>query len=391
MSAAQAGDGRRVDGNFKRNIFIIIGVVVVVIGVIALLVAMAPTSGNKGPQTSLTKDIPLEKNPNDITEAQRRKVELVQGRESDEAFKRGETNMPEPLRNRPMDVAPAPGQGGPGASNYQSYVAVNTSNGSGGVGPNDAIRINGLTRQLAALETQAQGVTHVTPAGGDRGQQPQQGQPVPPAQPVQGQVQSVAPQQTMKPVAEGLSIHTAVLRSPIDTDVTSSYISAEIVSGPLKGAFLTGSFARAGSENATLEFRQMRTVDGRFYTADAIALDEQTSNNALSGNVDLKILQRYVYPMGLAVAQAFAAARAQVGNTVVGLSTGAGTGATGVTTPAPTTTQAANAGIAAGLNVLNQDVQRNLQRNSQPRFHLDSGTTIGILFRAPVAAASTAR
>ncbi len=134
--------------------------------------------------------------------------------------------------------------------------------------------------------------------------------------------------------------------------------------------------ARVIDESLEINFTQMRFGE-KTYAIDVIVLDQATTANAIAGNVDRRILQRYVLPITLATAQGFFAAKAAVGSVTVNVGTDAA-----VATPPPTSEQARAAGMAEGFRIAGQDVQRAAALPivvSAAR-----GTSVGLLFRSPV-------
>lgn len=159
----------------------------------------------------------------------------------------------------------------------------------------------------------------------------------------------------------------------------------EITSGPLKGALLQGRSTLYNSEYLNTKFTSMR-LNNKQYDIDAIALDEQTAEDALDGKIDHKILTRYVMPVLFAGLQAYAAARAETG-TYAAYPTTTTVGSTfvtnaGIATPAPNTTQAINAGIAQGLSIANQNISK--LASAPPDVSLPQNLAIGVMFTAPV-------
>ena len=122
----------------------------------------------------------------------------------------------------------------------------------------------------------------------------------------------------------------------------------------------------------------MMRLGNKGYKIDAIVLDEQTADAGVKGSVDRRILQRYVLPVALAAAQGYYQASSQTGSTILAVTTGTAASST----PAPTSEQAQNAGIAAGLGIASKEVQKSA---AEPiRSSVSRDMSIGILFRAAV-------
>ncbi|WP_321820929.1 MULTISPECIES: DotG/IcmE/VirB10 family protein [unclassified Burkholderia] len=160
---------------------------------------------------------------------------------------------------------------------------------------------------------------------------------------------------------------------------------AEITSGPFQGALLQGRSTIYNSDYLNTKFTSMR-FNGQQFEIEAIALDEKTAEDALDGKIDHKILTRYVMPVLFAGLQGFATAAANPGSYAAypSVSTGAGTLITnsGIATPPSSTSQAINAGIAAGLQIANQNISK--LANEPVDVSLPQGLNIGVMFTAPV-------
>ena len=102
---------------------------------------------------------------------------------------------------------------------------------------------------------------------------------------------------------------------------------------------------------------------------------------AIDGTVDRRVLQRYVMPIALAMAQGFYTAKAQTGSTITSIG-GAGGATAAISVPVPTTEQARSAGIAKGLEIAGQDVQK--QAQLPLLVTRERSYPIGVLFTAPV-------
>jgi hypothetical protein len=183
-------------------------------------------------------------------------------------------------------------------------------------------------------------------------------------------------------VAEAYKPFAAQLISPINTDVPG-IIRASILTGPLKGYVVAGK-AKRQDEYATVEFTMAR-FHGKNFKINAIAVDENTELDALSGEYNGKYTQRFLFPIVAAGVSAFATAKAQTGNQlVVSSPSSGGTSAGGfgaIQTPAPSTSQAEAAMLAAGA----QQAQTLLTANPpQPQVVVDMKSTFGIMFVDPV-------
>lgn len=171
-----------------------------------------------------------------------------------------------------------------------------------------------------------------------------------------------------------LTIHVGRLSSPIDTGATS-YATATISSGQFAGAFLKGTSVLNNGEGLRITFDTMRMADGRVVKINAVALDEQTSSDAINGNIDRHVLTKYVLPIAFATLQGGMNAIAQRSSELVssGLTTS-------VVVPEATNKQAGAAGLAAAGQVGQQIVQGMAQQPNTATVPVN--TTIGIMFLA---------
>lgn len=402
---------RRFDPSFKRNVMIIGGMFAVSALAIAALL-MFRASGTKQINTAAV-DVGRSggsiQSDGAMSPAMRDALKAKQEAEKRQAEQSGQgVYIPPETLNVPQAVKPAPARPvePPPATTGQVPVAAPLDQSAlEAARQRDAMRRAGLERQIGALLTaNATGamparVTFAAATG--QGSQPTQlaqataqsssavaARTV--AQPAQGAATGAAGGANgVAPLVEGLEIVAAETASPIDTYRTK-YASARIVSGKLKGAFLTGSVSQ--TEDGLLVSYNMMRHAGKTYQVDAVGLDEKTSTDALDASVDRRYLQRFVIPVVMATAAGYAQARAQTGSTIVDIGGGVTTGTTGsaqtsvagISTPAPTVEQARNAGINAGLGILQQEVAKAAAKPFQ--MTLPDGTPIGILFRTPVMA-----
>ncbi len=131
---------------------------------------------------------------------------------------------------------------------------------------------------------------------------------------VEGAVQSVdllPPSQVFK-IKAGDIIY-AVLSTEVNTDA-KSHVMASVVSGPLKGSKLLGSFDLSGEEGAALTFTTISvpTVSASS-TINAIAIDPETAETALASSVDHHYLLRYGSMFASSFLKGFAEAVASQG------------------------------------------------------------------------------
>lgn len=388
IQGGSSGGSAKLDGGFKRNILIIGGVLAGIIGIVFLMFAFTDNIKKKPEEkSSIQPGLSTPGGQGDLGPNMTQKVLSVQAREAEEAARLNKSYIPKDIvtavdqnsapqpgaQAAPLPPAQFPGQDtGPGASNYPRAQFMQQAEVD-----RENRRREGAARQLESLVARQQVSTVVQRFATSNANEQSGGQSGRSGATASGQSAGFgnqAPPQAL--LTDALEIYGAETLSPVDTDGTS-YVSARITSGKLNGAFLIGN-VRLANENVETTFTQMR-FNGKTYPIQAIALDQQTATNALEGNIDRKILQRYVMPVGLAVVQGFATAKAQVAQTSNAVS-GAGI-ITNV--PAPTTEQARNAGVAKGLDILGQRI--NQQANQPIAVTLNPYHAIGIMFMQPVA------
>ena len=153
-------------------------------------------------------------------------------------------------------------------------------------------------------------------------------------------------------------------------------VVAQIVSGPLAGSRILGSF-KTEEEYLVLSFNQV-VVDGISLDANAVALDPATTGVGMVTDIDHKYFKRIILPAAAKFIEGMAGAIADTGNTVV---------ATGDTVIEQEdeldTREQVFKGVeeaAAGISeVLEEEADR-----TQVQIKVRAGTPIGILFVAPV-------
>lgn len=372
-----AAQPRRMDPAFKRNLYVVGGVVAVCL---TLVLAVAMSGGSKQQQlvadSQLTLGSGQVQRVESVTPDMAAKLERKQAEESEDARRRGQTYIPP---DNVGEVQPVAMNAGP--SNFAVGTAPVTTHGSGSTGESDLRRREGLQRQLEGLLRES-GVNsavrqRIQAESGPTGS-PQQAAPRSTA--VAGAAAALSPQPLRREVIGGLTIHAAELTSDIKIPSNASgFATGRITAGPAAGAFLTGT-AKVVDEALEITFNQMR-LNGRVYQVNARVLDETTAGAAIEGNVDRRLLQRYVFPVVLAAAQGFYTARAQTGSTVVVVGAGSTTG-TGIEEPPPSTEQARAAGIAAGMQIAGQEVQK--QAQAPIVVSRERGFPVGVLFNTAV-------
>lgn len=357
--------------------------------VVGGMMTMSLSGGTKGPTSSVdvtsvksSEGMSVERD-DQLSPSQLKAVQVTQQGEARAAEKRGDFYIPGDQVGRPVPVEPAASA----APTESAEMRALRASGTDGVVTNQSVvsqsdseivakRREGLQRQLAVL-LEGGGDANLAPQrvsfggvdGGERRADPG------------ATALTQEPQGAQPSVAEGVEIAgafeivAAESASPIDTYKTT-YASARIVAGPLRGALLFGT-AKAADDGLVVTYNNMR-LNGKAYSIDAWALDEATSTNALAADVDNRYFERMVLPILLAGVQGYNEKRSEQGSEVVVT----GSGSTAVSTPAASAKQARAAGVSKGLEIANQEVQR---VGAKPaRFTMSERVPLGIMFRKPV-------
>jgi hypothetical protein len=368
---------QEIDPNFLRNIKVIGAVVAVaLVAVVVVVFSLRSQSENLAAvNVTAAQSGPAQANNAQQTPAMQDMLKERQAMEANSAAEQGKTYIPKEAIGTVEPVAVPTQEVGPGPSAIQA-TAIPLQND-----PVDIQRREGLKRQLGVLFP-----TSVTTSGGSRQSiEPLKQEEVAASSGSSGARQSVAgsagasTNEAAKPVLiTALEIHAGEMANPINVGQgKTAFASARITAGKFEGAYLIGTSTLDDEEAIDTRFTSMR-FGNKSYKIDAIVLDEQTAAAGLRGEIDRRILQRYVLPMTLGVLEGYVSAKAQTGNTLV---IGAG-GTTQQSSPAPTETQAVNAGLAVGLKQAQTDIQKEAAkpiRGATPR-----GAPMGILFRADV-------
>ena len=391
---------RRLDPGFKRNMKII-GIAVGLMLVLLLLVMLrsgGSTKNQSQAQSQVVLGASAAQTADNLTPEMRKKLEAKHQDEAANAARENRSYVPP---DTPMQVVPVAPQAGPGESAFAQTGAPVHQYARGANSEEDTRRREGLNRMLTSLlgeESQSgSGVRQSVRANREDQQASGEAQL---RQSLGGNVASIGPNGVVvggaqgqaaagaaapaasggggaRQIIPGLEIVAGSLAGNLTVPANATvFASARVTSGPAAGGFMVGK-ARVVDEGLEITFDQLRLGD-KTYRVDAIALDEQTAAAAISGNVDRRVLQRYVMPVALAMAQGFANAKAQTGSTVVNVNTGTA----GVATPAPSTEQARAAGVSAGLQIASQEVSR--QAQAPIVVSREANYPIGVLFRAPV-------
>ncbi len=172
------------------------------------------------------------------------------------------------------------------------------------------------------------------------------------------------------------TIEYAQLITEANSDVPGPVL-AQIMSGPLVGARVLGSF-KVEEEYLVLTFNTI-VIDGVSYSADIIALDPATTNPGLVTDIDQRYFRRVILPAAAAFVEGMGAAIAESGSTSVSVS-----GDTVVESEEPLDTRQE---IFKGVEEASSKISEILDKDGskvKPMVKVHAGTAIGVLFLQPV-------
>ena len=402
---------RKFDKGFTRNIKVI-GIVVGAALLLFLLAAgrfLFGGNDNSHLTASVSSGANLQAQSSDNTSPKLQEMHLERQREEAlAAARRGESyippdvvngtmqpipeadpNQPQPMPT-PMPVQSQPVMIAPAGMQTQEQVDRHNMRVEAEVARN-ALRQAGLARQMEALITSGN-ITNVrqilvaeNEGGNGSGADPN-------AYGTGAEQERLQTQQTM--LFPGLKVAPGQMENVIRVDEGSTgYASARITAGPLAGAFLIGSARVVNADSLDITFTRM-SLNDEMYTINAKVLDDNTANQAIRGNVDHRVMSRYVMPILMAATQGYYQAKSETGTTIVNLGTAAAVdgitdpiagstlGMAGVHQPSPTTEQARSAGISKGLEIAQDRVDN--ASNRPINVSQERGFPVGIMFMEPV-------
>ncbi|PZQ49132.1 MAG: type IV secretion protein DotG [Micavibrio aeruginosavorus] len=154
-------------------------------------------------------------------------------------------------------------------------------------------------------------------------------------------------------------------------------VLAQIVSGPLKGSRVLGSF-KSTDQYLTLEFSQL-VLDGISYPIQAIAIDPDTTMPGMITEIDHRYFKRVILPAAAAFVSGFADAVSESGTTSVYISDSSVT----QSTSDKDSKQEVASGISEAGDELSDIMDEEADR-TQPMLRVAAGTPMGVLFTQPV-------
>lgn len=363
---------RQFDKSFKRNIRIIGIAAVVCLGAIAFIVIGAQNKISAGEsrvaKTSITTPpVSVNSKPTEMTQADEARLGRVQGRESDAAKANKNTYIPQELPLKPETFKTPDAQtNGPG--NGYKYASGDQAQPAAGDPQREARIKQGLDLQLAAIiaRSEAPPTQSAAPYAVVAAQAPVS------SASAGGASGGAVPAEMQGELVKALTIAGARLVSPLDTAKTD-FISAEITSGPLAGAYLVGKGRMVGEEGVQIVYTRMKFGDVS-YAVNVTGLDNRTSSDAMAADVDRKLFSRYVMPVVFTTGQAYLAAVSRPAQTVVGSGF-----STTVVTPGASAREAVAAGLSAGMGKAAEAVGQ-----SKPSAFMPIDTSIALLFNDAV-------
>ncbi|MFK7838986.1 MAG: type IV secretion protein DotG [Bdellovibrionales bacterium] len=154
-------------------------------------------------------------------------------------------------------------------------------------------------------------------------------------------------------------------------------IMAQILTGPLKGGRLIGSF-EAQNEYLTLNFSTL-SLNDEVLTVDAIAIDPKTTLPGFVTEINNRYLQRILLPAAAAFITGFAEAVAESGRTSVTIE--------GETVSEDTEDASTEEEVASGITEAGEAISEIIDEEVdeiEPLIRVEVGTPLGILFVSSV-------
>lgn len=372
---AVGGKKRRVDPGFSRNMKILGAVLLLAMVGTAVIVmrsqdAIRASKESKVPVTAIEKGGAVRSGESEVTQPDIDRIVRVGQENAAQAAKSGQTFIPDNLPLASVPTMPDAGRGpGPG---YNPQGGRHTGNADDQ--QREQYRTQGLQIQLQALLKGLEAPATQSAGPYESKEKSVQGM----GGPAQAQGNSAAggfsnPVEATNEIVAGLSIHGAALTSPLDTAKTD-YVSARVISGPAIGGQLFGKGVVVGDEGVRIVFNKL-SLHGQTYDVNVVALDTQTSSNALSAEIDRKLFSRYVIPIFGAIGKAYADAVARPEQQLV-----VSNGAVNVVTPGASAKQAAAAGVGAGIGKVTEAATYSGPNTA----YMPDGAVLGILFMDPV-------
>lgn len=158
-------------------------------------------------------------------------------------------------------------------------------------------------------------------------------------------------------------------------------VVAQIMSGPLSGSRLLGSFEVQEEKYLTLKFN-MAIVDGISHPVNAIALDPNTTLPGMATDVDKRYFSRIILPAAAKFIEGLSSALADRGGTTVNT-----TGTTGTTTTTTSGKADFEEQIFTGVEAAGKKIGQIIDQDAskiKPLVRVAAGTPMAIMFLEPV-------
>lgn len=175
------------------------------------------------------------------------------------------------------------------------------------------------------------------------------------------------------------TIEYAQLITEANTDIPGP-ILAQIVTGPLKGGRLIGTFSSTDNY-LTLNFNAI-VLDGIDFAVNGVAIDPETTLPGVVTDIDRRYLKRVILPMAAEFITGFTSAIADSGKTTIVVNGSDGSSTT-TTSGVNNSSQEVASGVAEAGEAL-AEILDEVVGNTKPLLRVRAGTPIGVLFVSPV-------
>lgn len=183
-------------------------------------------------------------------------------------------------------------------------------------------------------------------------------------------------QQVLDIILPAGTVEYAKLIVEANSDVKGP-ILAQLVSGPLAGSRLLGTFEER-EELLILNFNTV-VVDGISHQIEAVAINPETANTGLATEVDQRYFKRVILPAAAAFIEGMGSAIADTGNTSVSVQ--------GETVTSSENDLDAKEELFKGVETAAKKIGEVLDRQDnqvRPLIRVAAGTPIGVMFMKPV-------
>lgn len=184
------------------------------------------------------------------------------------------------------------------------------------------------------------------------------------------------------PIVSGGTEWFGKLRTPINTDAPGDVI-VDVISGPYANTRMWGKATRR-DELIRVELSQW-AVGGKTLPVNVVALDMESGNSLLSGEVDRKLMERFGWPFLAAAVSGWGQAKATTGSTTAITSAGAV-----VASQTPSNSQIFGSAIGQGANAVAGGLNAAASAASQKKVTKEAEEVIALYFLADVTAATVA-